>query len=211
MLRGLTAYRSSSLRIELNVQDIFLVANATRNNQQRLEESLSEERDRDRRADDRLCVELSAQIEKLQLHRRGTEHHRTDVQVKPKPMSNSKIKTQGPWEHQHVVPYGQKSLTVSLHSSPRSNIVSGPVNLGTRTGDCGDLSDVWECSRACQCSCHIRQRLNTPRLLDEFLGALFIGYSGSQIIQRCNQKACREQNTFSATFMYQLPRWFIVS
>lgn len=188
-----------------------MVANATIDNQQRLQDRLTKERDRDRRADDQFYAEVLAHLEKLQPHRRETEHHRAGIQGNPKTAANSCLNTQDKREHENAVPQGQKPLSVPMRSSPRSDFVSGQVDLKSSIGVCGNLRNVSECSRGCQCSCHVRQRLNTPRLLDEFLGTLFIGYSGSPLIQRCNQKPCRGRKDSSTTFTYQFPQWFITS
>lgn len=44
--------RSSSLRIELDIRDIFLVTNETKLNQQRLEDGITERFDRERLVQD---------------------------------------------------------------------------------------------------------------------------------------------------------------
>ena len=187
------------------------MANATRNNQQRIEYRHSEERDRDYRADDRFCGESSAQLEKFQLPQSQTESHRTDIHGKPRPVASSNLNTQETRQHEYAVPQGQELLTFSMLSARRSDIASDQVDSRTSVNVCGDLRNLSERSRGCQCACHIHQRLNTPRLLDEVLGTLFIGYSGSPLFLRCNQKACRAQSDSYTTFIYQFPRWFITS
>ena len=64
----LMAYRSSSLRIELDVRNIYMVTNYTSVNQRRLEDKLIEERHQDRCAQDQFCAQVLAQLENFQLY-----------------------------------------------------------------------------------------------------------------------------------------------
>ena len=67
---SLMAYRSSSLRIELDVREIFLVTNGTNMNQQRLKDRFDGEHDEDRLGQEQFCAQIVAQLENLLLHRR---------------------------------------------------------------------------------------------------------------------------------------------
>lgn len=192
MIVSLMAYRSSSLRIELNVQDVFMVANETRSHQQSLEDRLTAELDKDRRAQDQFSAQVLAQLENLQLQHRETQHHRTDVQRKPVALLNSTLHLGQCNEHAESDTQVQQSLTVPEHSFLRSDALAHHVDHWNNIGVRASLGNISECTRSCGCSCHIRRRLNTPRLLDGFLGSLFIGYSGSPILnQKCDQTSCR--------------------
>ena len=210
----LMVYRSSSLRIELDVRNIYMVTNETSINQQRLEHKLTEERDQDRRAQDHFCAQVLAQLEDLQLHRRETQHQMTDIQEKPEPLVDNIFKTLQTNEHGsgNSIAQVQELSTVPEHSSVGSDFVSNQVGQWSSIGIRADLRNISECSRICRCSCHIRRRLQTPRLLDRFLGTLFIGYSGLPIpSQKCDQVSCSGRNNSSTSFVYRFPRWFIMS
>ena len=106
----------------------------------------------------------------------------------------------------------QELSAVPENSSLGSDFVSSQVGRWSSIGVCADLRNVFECSRSCKCSCHIRRRLNTPRLLDGFLGTLFVGYSGSPLpSQKCDQVSYRGRKDSSASFVYKFPRWFVIS
>ncbi len=208
----LMACRSSSLRVELDVRNIYMVTHETSINQQRLEDKLIEERDQDRRAQDQFCAQVLAQLENFQLHRRETQHHLTNIQGKPEPLVDSIFKNLQTNEHGNSVAQVQEPSAVPVHSSLGSDFVSTQVGQWSSIGVRADLRNIPECSRSCKCSCHIRRRLNTPRLLDGFLGTLFIGYSGLPLpSQKCDQVSCRGRKNSSTNFVYKFPRWFVMS
>ena len=99
------AYRSSSLRIELDVREIVLVTNETSINQQRVKDISNAEHDQDRLGQDRFCAPLLAHLENLQLHRRETEHHLTDIQGKPGDLAENIPKPLRPIEESLAVRY----------------------------------------------------------------------------------------------------------
>lgn len=208
----LTEYRSSSLRVELDVREIFKVTKETIINHQRLEERLTEERDQTQRAQDQFSAQVLAQLDDLQLHRRETEHGLTNVQGKTVDIVESFPKILQTDEYVNTVARVRKSPAIPVSSSPTSNSVSNQVGHWSSIAIRADLRNVSECSGSCKCSCHIRRRLNTPRLLDAFLGTLFIGYSGSPLLsQNCDQTSCRGRKDSSTSFTYNFPRWFVTS
>ena len=123
------------------------------------------------------------------------------------------------WEP-HQEPLGQdqfcaqveQSLTDPAYSSLRSDFGSNQIGHWNSIAIRADLGNISECSRSCNCSCHIRRSLKSPRLLEGFLGTLFIGYSGSPLLnQRCDQVSCRGRRNSSTSFIYQFPQWFLIS
>ena len=106
----------------------------------------------------------------------------------------------------------EESLADPVRSSLRSDFGSNQIGHWSSITIRADLENIAECSTSCNCSCHIRRRLKSPRLLDGFLGTLFIGYSGSPLLsQRCDQVSCRGRRNSSTSFIYQFPRWFLIS
>ena len=66
----------------------------------------------------------------------------------------------------------------------------------------------WRCSRTCMCTCHDRQNKNTPRLVNRFLGMIFIGYNGFPLISPpCDTYPCIRRPT--AVVSYFFPPWLI--
>ena len=212
MFSHLTVYRSSSLRIELNLREIFLVTNETKLKQQRLEDRINERLDRDRLAQDEICAQVLAQFENTQRHRRKTKHHLTDVQGKPEVLVDNNQKSLQSDEHGSSITRVQNPLAVPILGSPGPDFGSKYPGHWSSIEVRADLSDMSQCSKSCKCSCHIRRRFSTPRLLDGFLGTLFVGYSGSPLLsQKCDDVSCHGRVNTTTSFVYSFPRWFVTS
>ena len=68
--------------------------------------------------------------------------------------------------------------------------------------------DSNECRFWCNCACHIRRKFSTPRLLKNFLGQLFIGYTGIKLMkQQCDQSSCHRGSKI-IQISYCFPPWF---
>ncbi len=66
------------------------------------------------------------------------------------------------------------------------------------------------CDGECQCVCHSRSRFQSPRLLSQFFGALFIGYAGLPITTRqCDTETCTNQYSRTVHMSYTFPGWFL--
>ena len=65
------------------------------------------------------------------------------------------------------------------------------------------------CSPQYQCACHDMRVLQTPSLIHEVIGTLFLWYSGCcvRIVQRCTEADCKSQSTFRAYAHYAFPSW----
>ena len=206
------AYRSSSLRIELDVRDIFWVTKETKLNQQRLEDGITGRLDRERLAQDQFSAQVLAQLENIQIHRRETEHHLTVVQGKPEVPNDSNQESLQSKEHGGSIARVQNSFAIPIHGSPEPDFGSKSPSDWSSIEVRADLRNMSQCCKSCKCSCHIRRRLNTPRLLDGFLGTLFIGYSGSPLMgQKCDHVSCHGRMNSASSFVYKFPRWFVVS
>ena len=67
------------------------------------------------------------------------------------------------------------------------------------------------CTSWCSCVCHRETKLQTPRILEKFIGSLFVGYSGLPILRApCNERnSCRLQAQPLAHVTYFFPQWFL--
>jgi len=208
---SLKAYRSSSLRVELDVRDIFLITNKAIGNQQRLEDRLAQERDQDRLTQDQFRAQILAQLKDFQLHRRETEHCLSDSQEKSQAFVDSTPNTLQTNEHSSLTRQIKTTLAIAGQSPLRPELGSNQIGYWSGIGVCADLKSP-ECSASCKCSCHTRQRLSSPRLLESFLGTLFVGYSGSPLLtQKCDRASCHGRRDWSTSFTYRFPRWFVVA
>ena len=68
-----------------------------------------------------------------------------------------------------------------------------------------------DCSRKyCSCSCHSSSRLKSPQLLEQFIGLLFVGYTGLPILRPyCTEATCNRNSKSRISFSYCFPRWFL--
>ena len=207
----LMKYRSSSLRVELDVRDIFLVAKEAEQNQQRLEDQLAERRDQDRVVQDQFYAQVLAQLENYQLHQRESQDLLTDTEGRQEALVDNEQRIQTTQPGSSTV-QAKNPLATSGHEFPRPELGSNQVGDWSSIGIRADARNLSECSKTCQCSCHIRRRLSTPRLLDGLLGTLFIGYSGAPLSsQQCDQVSCQGRKSSTTSLVYTFPRWFVVS
>ena len=66
------------------------------------------------------------------------------------------------------------------------------------------------CGGDCQCICHSRGRFQSPKLLSQFFGGLFVGYAGLPIATRqCDKKRCTNQYSRTVHITYTFPGWFL--
>ena len=67
------------------------------------------------------------------------------------------------------------------------------------------------CLPHCGCKCHEVHSFKTPRLMHEFIGTLFFGYSGCPvgIMQKCSVPECISSSTSRAYCHYLFPLWFL--
>jgi hypothetical protein len=66
------------------------------------------------------------------------------------------------------------------------------------------------CTPWCSCACHREWRFRTPRVLEQFVGSLFIGYSGLPVLRPpCNEQSCHLQSQPLTYVTYFFPKWFL--
>ena len=68
------------------------------------------------------------------------------------------------------------------------------------------------CQQSCCCQCHRRRHWRSPQLLDQVLGALFIGYSRTPTATlACDLTSCSGTQRSHLTVLYVFPQWFLQS
>jgi len=73
-------------------------------------------------------------------------------------------------------------------------------------------SNYWgtPCRAGCCCACHKRHQVQTPRILENLIGTLFLGYSGLPMVTpSCDESSCRQRLIPSTQITYYFPRWFL--
>ena len=73
-----------------------------------------------------------------------------------------------------------------------------------------ELTGVKKCGPPCPCPCHHQKRVRSPRLLDDILGSLFIGYSGLPCYQQTCDRDCKQGSSeVGVGLQYAFPRWML--
>lgn len=66
------------------------------------------------------------------------------------------------------------------------------------------------CTPWCSCTCHQERRFRTPRVLEQFIGSLFIGYSGLPVLRSsCSERTCHLRSQPLTYVTYFFPKWFL--
>jgi hypothetical protein len=64
------------------------------------------------------------------------------------------------------------------------------------------------CRPWCSCRCHIRGSIRSPSIVSNFLGSLFVGYSGIPgVTEACSEKQCSKRSQVRLIASYQFPKW----
>ena len=66
------------------------------------------------------------------------------------------------------------------------------------------------CTQWCDCACHTYTRTRTPQVVQNVLGALFVGYTGlPRLTPDCANEKCRRSSEAYLQLNYYFPSWFI--
>ena len=96
----------------------------------------------------------------------------------------------------------------AAESNLRSTIQSPARNTSTTAVRISTYMSHNQCTDSCTCLCHHRQIRRTPRLLDSFLGALFLGYIGiPYITPQCDNRKCIQRSIPMTLILYLFPSW----
>jgi ankyrin repeat protein len=104
----------------------------------------------------------------------------------------------------------------TVYDSDTSNVTlkgksADPQTVGTDSDVIEVCSTCYRrtCRPWCSCNCHKRHTIGSSGLMKQFIGSLFVGYSGVLLItEACNEKHCRRRSTFRVIANYQFPKWF---
>lgn len=65
------------------------------------------------------------------------------------------------------------------------------------------------CDVHCKCTCHKKLRIRSPKILDDILGSLFVGYNASPwSVEKCDDTSC-QQRARKLCYTYTFPKWFL--
>lgn len=101
-------------------------------------------------------------------------------------------------------PEGITSRLLSLMHDTHGTIRSAQVAVNVAR-----YSAAPRCDTDCPCACHKRLFLRSPKLLEQLVGRLFLGYTCLPFLkQPCTSVTCHQRSVASASMTYFLPRWF---
>ena len=65
------------------------------------------------------------------------------------------------------------------------------------------------CKPWCSCACHRERYIRSPRFLEQFIGSLFVGYSGIPVLKASCNEECHLQSQPRTYVTYFFPKWFL--
>lgn len=73
----------------------------------------------------------------------------------------------------------------------------------------GRVRAVRVCPPDCPCRCHAGTVYNTPQLLQNAIGRLFLGYTGTPAARQNCLPSCRQRDNEGFQMTYFFPKWFL--
>lgn len=127
--------------------------------------------------------------------------HSIQSQSSSEPMSEDMILSQKPPPSKPLVTKSwESSSPISVHQHSTTTVCV-TTSLSTE-----------KCDRFCQCQCHARNQIKTPRWAKGILGAMSFQSNSTVLLNRrpCNLPAlCRRSGKTSAQFTYYAPSWVL--
>lgn len=68
-----------------------------------------------------------------------------------------------------------------------------------------------KCRAWCPCRCHYKGKLRTPAFFQQYMGSLFLSYSGTPKLNfqsTCDEKTCKSETPLRINVNYQYPAWY---
>jgi hypothetical protein len=180
----------------MGLQDVFLLTKEAANNQKLAQVEIRNE--------------ISARYDGLQTlltSLRLNDHQSTSMvdQEDPTPVSSEIREPQTHYQNlpdEDYVRAFHHNGSILFNSANMTSIAA----VGIRTAQFPRTS----CTPWCSCACHREWRFRTPRMLEQFIGSLFIGYSGLPVLRPpCNEHNCHLQSQPLTYVTYFFPRWFL--
>ena len=175
----------------------------------------------------RLLIDLAGYFSKLGFLDQS-KYSSAEVQYPPPDYSEGKI-SEMPKHSELTDPIQQGLLEEGLHTRGSTSTSFDFVGIGTAwsqipkwTGQAtsGSMTGIRigvrqmrgdSCRRFCNCVCHKKSHVRTPKMLNNFLGNLFVGYTGLPLISpRCNESLCYRRSKSSMRINYYFPSWFLM-
>ena len=114
-----------------------------------------------------------------------------------------------------LIPSAPSDLSNEQHfswqtRSENSNLATANTQPSAILGVRVQQVDKASCQLPCQCQCHLRGRWRTHRLLDHFIGSLFVGYSRTpRSSLPCSTASCARYQSTLVSVIYVFPQWFL--
>jgi hypothetical protein len=161
--------RSGTARVEMSVQEVFLFAKDTAQRQIQNQEDIRNEMSRTN-------TEIESLKTRLTLNVPGTDGLALQQKLAASNPSIPRLAESNSDQGDgidHVKAFHHNGSI--LFDSAQMTAVAA---VGIRTVQFPRTT----CTPWCSCSCHRETRLRTPRMLEQFIGSLFIGYSGLPVL-----------------------------
>lgn len=175
--------RSTSLRVQVELQQVQLVAQDIQTQQRTIQSEASQLSHHQKAVEDTLAEMLQAQ---------------TAVQECVTGM-----------QYNQLIELNQRNRDGAPGKSSKD--VRGPLKDSAALHTVKFTASYYEtCSFACGCSCHRLKHLKSPSYLQTMLGSIFIGYVGLPVISsKCDVFECNHNTNAALWVDYYFPAWFL--
>lgn len=190
ILSSLSIYRSRSARVEMRLQEIFILAQDNLHTQTYAHQSLDNDSDSESSIKD-LMRHLRVTNPPLFTNSLDTPAELADVSTAPQATQSS-----------GTIKAFHNNGTVLFESAQMTAVAA----IGIRTAQFPRTA----CAPWCSCVCHRERRIRTPQMLEYFIGALFVNYSGLPVVAPpCNERNCHLRAQPLAQVTYFFPTWLL--
>ncbi|KAF2743557.1 hypothetical protein M011DRAFT_219252 [Sporormia fimetaria CBS 119925] len=93
----------------------------------------------------------------------------------------------------------------------QADLISNSIHSPPETVRLVTTIDSQKCQRFCQCQCHIRSRVQSPKWSKDILGSLYYQSNGAGWLNRreCNFRPCKRSGKTSAQITFYAPTWLM--
>jgi hypothetical protein len=137
-----------------------------------------------------------------------------DIPQESKPMdiSQESKPIDTPQESKPIdIPQESKPMNIQVSAADHMSMLLETIHqVGQFSAITFHVHRLARCGGHCDCICHSRQEFHSPQFLNNFLGALFVGYAGLPLTtSRCNRPRCTNQYSRTLQVSYTFPLWFL--
>ncbi len=194
----LTLYSSTSSKVEVDLQEIYLLSSTSAAEQRQLRvETLA--------ANETQLKRIEEIRDKLDCHFNRPEPNTLDEGQR-----GSTDKVMAPTSKENCASHTANEIVRAFHHNGNILFASEKMSASSAVGIRTAHFSRSACRPWCACRCHTETKWRTPSILQPVLGSLFVGYSGMPRERLlCDEKSCQLQSQPVVYVTYFFPSWFL--